>query len=158
MREAVSNPLQLRLECDFPDASGRKTANVFQPKLPVYSSTRPPSPSEQASLIDKRIKSEISELRVVEKGETVRIQAKSGYLTRVFLEEDAILQRMPQKNGRRKRYVYYTRVPVIVRSVKFGNIWTVDQGKNVDTFSKQTIISNKLLPRVMPRLRWHTIV
>lgn len=157
MREAVGNPLQLGLGGDFPYAGGRKTATVFQPRLPVYLPIRPPSPPEQASLIDKRIAGELPQLRAVKKGNVVSLETADHHFTRVFLKEDAILGREPQKEHP-SRFNYYLRVPVVVESVGYGRIWSAKQGRYVDVFSKQRKIPKKLMPEIMPRLRRYTKV
>lgn len=122
----AENPVQLRLGGEFAPASSGK--------------------------IEKAIENEIPSLRLVKKGQQISITTKRGYSTRVFLEEDLILQRLQSKKNRRK-YVYIARIPILVKSVKYGNKWTVGQGEQIYTFSKKRRISKKQEPEIIQRIK-----
>ena len=124
-----------------------KSITIFQPKL---------TGQEEINRIDESIKQEIPDLRIVKKNEVILVPTlQTGYFTRVFLEQPAILKRLPCKDHP-KRFDYYLRAPVLVQSTEYRNKWQVEQGKKVDTFSKQRKIPKKLIPEVVFRLRRYT--
>jgi len=112
---------------------------------------------EQIENKEKVIRGEMPSLWIVKKGEPILVPTKSGHSTRVFLEEDAILQRvLREENSGKKRPDYYLRTPVLVTSVSHHNKWTVEQGKRIDAFSKQKKISKKDYPRTISKLMFFT--
>lgn len=141
----------------LPDTNGQKTVATSQPRLPA--TVRLPeknSSLEQTSFVDERIKNEIPNLRIVKKGKAVLVETKKGGFTRVFLEENAILQIFIQRDHP-KRLVYLLRAPMTVRSASHMSIiWQASQGKSIYTFSQQRKIPMHLVPKVVDKLRPYT--
>lgn len=106
---------------------------------------------------DKLIVSEISMLWIVKKGKRIRVPTQNGHTTQVFLEEDALLQRIPSKEHK-NRYLYLTRVPVRVgKDVNSDHFqWTIGRGVHIDTYSKPRKIPQKLIHEITLRLREYT--
>lgn len=145
MGEIKNNPLQFGLGGEFSKVKSNKPVAVLRP---VFIG------SEQINLIDERIKKEIPELRMVKKDEAILVTSQKGGFTRVFLIQDVILGRQRNKKYP-KRFNYFLRAPVVVRSVEHGNIWTAKHGA-VDTFGKVRKIPKRLMSEVILKLRNYT--
>jgi hypothetical protein len=122
---------QLRFEGEF----ARKENDGFK------------NPSQSTSLELEEIsyfKKEISTLRLVSEGQRVRVRIKKRFVWTV-LEEDAILK-IKTSNYHKKRFLYFTRVPVKIEGR------TIGKGTLVDPRRKQRAITN-LTPKMTRRLR-----
>lgn len=159
MTENNDNISQLGLGGDFNEAKGTNALRVFQPKLAVpYPVPTRKESFDQLSLIDAKIKEQISGLRVVQESKKVKVETNDRNRTEVFLEETMILRKVTMVYGRKKINHYFTVNPVAVESVAHKTIWTLPIGREVETFRQDRKVSKKMIPEVIRKLQPYTKV